>query len=512
MIIKKFVERDSRTAMAKVRSEFGSEAVVLSSRSLDEDYFEIVAAINYDEQDVMQMFDEKSQSEKVVLAPKRSEDLAEAETVSESLIPSKPSIPTNPSEAQTAPIAPRVGSAALPEAPPPIELNYSTQGLSLNQYDFASWDFSEQLQAQSAEPKSEPEKQPKLEPVREPELSVVAPKKQKTVSKKSKQLSEDDGPTLAALHSELASLKKLIKQELPKFNQRVKNSNARNLSILKERLANMGMSPSFVNQLTSSLKNTDNLRSSWKYLVDELSKKLDQDSESLIETGGVAAFVGPKGSGKTSVIAKVAASHLMAHGRGALGIVSTGGNRKSAGRRLAKFAQAMNIPYVEVETATGLKCALDEFSDKQLVLIDTPGMDGSDLRLTMQLAEFRLANHPIKSYLVVSADSGRKNIERAINAYSRYDTAGLVVTKIDQVSVLGDVLEALIRKNTKLSYISDGTRITSNLHEGGAQIVIEKALAAAGKARQLGSKNTGNGYMRPKTDGTGSRKLRKVVG
>lgn len=48
MIIKKFIERDRRRAMAKVRDEFGSDALVLSSRVLDDGFFEMVVGKDYD--------------------------------------------------------------------------------------------------------------------------------------------------------------------------------------------------------------------------------------------------------------------------------------------------------------------------------------------------------------------------------------------------------------------------------------------------------------------------------
>ena len=53
MIIRKFVEQDRRTAMAKVRDELGAEAFVLSSRVLDDGFFEMVAAKDYDANEVI---------------------------------------------------------------------------------------------------------------------------------------------------------------------------------------------------------------------------------------------------------------------------------------------------------------------------------------------------------------------------------------------------------------------------------------------------------------------------
>lgn len=53
MIIKKFVAKDSRSALTKIRKEFGPEAILLSSKEVG-DHFEMVATPNYDDQDIEQ--------------------------------------------------------------------------------------------------------------------------------------------------------------------------------------------------------------------------------------------------------------------------------------------------------------------------------------------------------------------------------------------------------------------------------------------------------------------------
>lgn len=408
MIIKKFVEKDSRSVMAKVRDEFGADAVVLSSRRIG-DSFEMVAAANYEEYDVLQQIERE-----------------------ESAGNSGPA-----------------GVVHLPNAPEPRQAIKS--------------DVSSNRAAN------------------EPALS--APRR----------LDAFEGPTLKTLQTELADLKALIKNELPKYSKRSSTQKAKHLPTLKARAARLGLSPGFSEELLKDLDESESLRNSWQKLVNKLSEKLKKNEETLIESGGIAAFIGPAGSGKTSTVAKVAAAHLMAHGRGSVGVITTGGLNDPTNGRLTKFTRAMDIPCKEAKTATQLKAALEEFASMNLVLIDTPGVDSGDLRLNMQLAEFRLANYPIDSYLVVSAESGGKRLEKTINAFSRYNLVGLVVTKIDKSLSLGGVIETLIRKKAPLSYISDGARIPGDLHRGGARDIMKHALVkiSSGKSNSAKSKKIG---------------------
>ena len=409
MIIKKFVEKDSRSAMAKIRDEFGSEAVVLSSRSVG-DEFEMVAAANYDEYDVLQHLEDET----------------------------------------------------------------------------------------TRQPKSEQEALPVSAKSPSPNASVTA-------------THSADEPTLSTLQTELAGLRELIKNELPKYATTNREAGKKNLSILKARFARMGLSSAFAAELLQKLSNTDDLKESWEQVVRHLHDALPEKEEELIKKGGIAAFVGPKGTGKTSTLAKIAARHLMAHGRGDLGIISTGGFNEGANNRLIKFAKAMDIPCIEARTATNLKTALEEFADKKLVLIDTPGMEANDLRLSMQLAEFRLAIHPIDSYLVVSAESRGKHLEKTIDAYSRYNPVGVVLTKLDRPLALGGIIETLIRKNTALSYISDGTRIPGDFHFGGSKNLMKRALDLVGRANKTVDKNAAS-RQRKRAVEANNEQLQQVAG
>ena len=417
MIIKKFVERDSRSTMAKIRDEFGSEAVVLSSRSVG-DEFEMVAAANYDEHDVLQHCEESTR----------------------------------------------------PDARP------KSAGAKNESVETASSEISAKRASASKGP-----------------------------------LANSDEPTLSTLQIELAGLKELIQKELPRYSVATRETGKKNVSVLKARFARMGLSSTFVSEILQDLDETDDLKEGWERAVKHLHDALPENEEELIEQGGIAAFVGPVGTGKTSTIAKIAAQHLMAHGRGDIGIISTGGFKDSINNRLIKFAKAMDIPCIEARTATNLKAALEKFSNKKLVLIDTPGMEANDLRLSMQLAEFRLANHPIDSYLVVSAESRGKHLEKTIDAYSRYNPVGLVVTKLDKPQALGGIIETLIRKKAALSYISDGTRIPGDFHIGGSKNLMKRALELVGRSGKTPNKNA-TPKQKKTVNSVSSEHLQKVVG
>ena len=51
MKIKRFVDKDSRSAMARIRAEMGADAVILSSKNVG-DQIELVAAVDFDERDL----------------------------------------------------------------------------------------------------------------------------------------------------------------------------------------------------------------------------------------------------------------------------------------------------------------------------------------------------------------------------------------------------------------------------------------------------------------------------
>lgn len=420
MIIKKFVDKDSRSAMAKVREEFGAEAVVLSSREVSAG-FEMVAAANYDEYDV-------------------SEELKNGEEDA-------------------------FGSPAQSVVAPRIKERKRTQ--------------------QAARHADSNDVQFQQEQVIHTSLSYVAeiPTAANQSSDVKEQSSDKDVPTLKTLQTELAQLRHLMENELSKFsknsNNTARSNRAKARASMKRHLIRAGFSDSLSEQLTGKIDLTAAGAEKWRGVMETLSKRISPCSKDLIASGGIAAFIGQPGVGKTTVISKLAMNKLLRDGMDTVGLISAGGIKDPRNTRLRDFAESTGIAFIESHNATHLKSAIEEFSSKELVLIDTQGMAENDLRLVIQSAEFRIVDHPIDTYLVLSGESDLTALLNTVSLFERYSPVGVVLTKLDISHQLSSSVEALAVTKLPIAYLCNGEEIPTDIRVGKPRELVKYALKAS---------------------------------
>ncbi len=91
-------------------------------------------------------------------------------------------------------------------------------------------------------------------------------------------------------------------------------------------------------------------------LLDRLQNLLESkiqtlDPLSVFDPGGVFAFIGPTGVGKTTAIAKIAARCVLRYGRDQLALLTTDTFRIGAQEQLKVYAKIIGVPVVSCATA-----------------------------------------------------------------------------------------------------------------------------------------------------------------
>ncbi|HZT37936.1 MAG TPA: hypothetical protein VFA28_08550 [Bryobacteraceae bacterium] len=176
----------------------------------------------------------------------------------------------------------------------------------------------------------------------------------------------------------------------------------------------------------------------------------------------VAAFVGPPGAGKTTTLVKLATIYGVAACRPAR-IISTDVFRIAAAEQLRSYAAILGVGFESVETGFALAQALEQGSPKQLILIDTAGLAGSDLDDAADIAEF-LSSHPdIDVHLVLPASMRIADMERAFEQYRRFRPGKLIFTKLDETGSHGPLVSLPRTTGKPVSFLSGGQQIPEDL-------------------------------------------------
>ena len=188
------------------------------------------------------------------------------------------------------------------------------------------------------------------------------------------------------------------------------------------------------------------------------------------------AFVGPTGVGKTTTLAKIAASYLASHSH-SIALITIDTYRIAAVEQLKVYGEIMRLPVDVVITPEQLKVAIEKHQDKDLILIDTAGRSPKDALCIAELATFLSPELNIDKHLVLSATT--REIE-LLNTIERFNTLGItntIFTKTDECSNLGILLNIQTQNSNPLSYVTNGQRVPEDLVEVSQNRVAELIMS-----------------------------------
>ena len=211
----------------------------------------------------------------------------------------------------------------------------------------------------------------------------------------------------------------------------------------------------------------------------DLCHKLPIAEKDLVASGGVFAFVGPTGAGKTTTIGKLAARYVLKNGSSDIALISTDTARIAAYEQLRTFGRILNVPVKIVDDKSTLDKVLYSVRDKSLVLIDTGGLNRLDPRLQQQLDSINRLNARVKTVMVLPATSQAAVLKAAYNTYKTNSLMNCVITKLDEAMSLGEVISLAVTKNICIAYSTDGQSVPADIAVANGKLLVSTAIKMA---------------------------------
>ena len=199
----------------------------------------------------------------------------------------------------------------------------------------------------------------------------------------------------------------------------------------------------------------------------------------LFDSGGDQqriALIGPTGVGKTTTLAKIAASYLTAHSH-SIALITIDTYRIAAVEQLKVYGEIMHLPVDVVITPDQLKRAIEKHQDKDLILIDTAGRSPRDTFCIAELTTFLSPELNIDKHLVLSATTREVELLNTIERFNSLGISNTIFTKIDECSNLGVLLNIQIQNDNPLSYVTNGQRVPEDLVEISENRVAELIMS-----------------------------------
>ena len=177
------------------------------------------------------------------------------------------------------------------------------------------------------------------------------------------------------------------------------------------------------------------------------------------------ALIGPTGVGKTTTIAKLAATFKLKQGK-KIGLITMDTYRIAAVDQLRTYAGIIGLPLKVVNTADQLVEALKAYEHLDAVLIDTASRSQKASAKLDELKQVLAAASPHEVHLVLSSTVSQKVLLQTIERFSAVDADRVIFTKLDEAVTGGVLLNVARRVGKKVSYITTGQEVPHEIEPG----------------------------------------------
>ncbi|MBR1597450.1 MAG: flagellar biosynthesis protein FlhF [Lachnospiraceae bacterium] len=191
----------------------------------------------------------------------------------------------------------------------------------------------------------------------------------------------------------------------------------------------------------------------------------------------VIFFIGPTGVGKTTTIAKLS-SKLILEEKKKIAIFTSDTYRIAAVEQIKTYANILSIPVEVIYEAKDIYGLIPKYSDYDYILVDTAGRSHKN---KAQLDDLRalfdsFKDYSLLSYLVLSATTKYKDLQRITELYEDISNCSLIFTKLDETDAIGNILNIKLDTGMALSYISYGQNVPDDIEVMNPQIIAKQLL------------------------------------
>jgi flagellar biosynthesis protein FlhF len=176
----------------------------------------------------------------------------------------------------------------------------------------------------------------------------------------------------------------------------------------------------------------------------------------------VIMFVGPTGVGKTTTMAKLGALFSLRENY-KIAFVTIDTYRIAATEQLKKYAEIMKIPIYVVNDRNSFK-EIVENEKAEMIMVDTSGRNHrNDLKISEIKGFADILDCDVEMILCVSASTKKGDLANVFKSFDRLNFSSVIVTKVDETSCIGNVIDVAEKHRKPISYFTNGQEVPNDI-------------------------------------------------
>ncbi|MDM8533104.1 flagellar biosynthesis protein FlhF [Clostridiaceae bacterium HSG29] len=301
----------------------------------------------------------------------------------------------------------------------------------------------------------------KLEPEKIEKSVATEPKKNTEMDNKIDKLTM----LVENLEKKISSIENHDISEKPISNEKIESNFDKYIKLLTDNDLSEKVSTQIMNQVNKRISvdsnNEKTVLNAMKIVIKDYLGEPDEILSDYNEQK-VFMFVGPTGVGKTTTLAKLAAKLSLRENK-KVGLITADTYRIAAVEQLKTYSEILGIPLSVIYETDEMDDAINDFKDKDFILVDTAGRNYKDKILKEELEGMLKYIDDPEVYLVLSLVADYKNLINVIKSYDFIKNCKLIFTKYDEAVTFGNILNIKMFANKKLSYITNGQSVPDDI-------------------------------------------------
>ncbi len=295
----------------------------------------------------------------------------------------------------------------------------------------------------------------------------------------------------SAIEAKLNNLQSLLEKQMGEKQIQEKeepkpaetNKNLACIQLIYNQLISNDVDEKYANQILAEIEGNLKKDASMDNILASIYQKiiLKLGQPKMIEIGDKTPkfvfFIGPTGVGKTTTIAKIA-SKFKVNEKAKIAFFTADTYRIAAVEQLRTYANILGIPMKVIYSEEEMNQAKEEYSDFDLVFVDTAGRShrNREQRDDVEKLINAIPEDEREVYLVLSATTKYCDLIKITDVYSEILDYNLIFTKLDETNTIGNIFNIRMLTEAPLSYATFGQNVPDDINRVDAQNIAKQLL------------------------------------